>query len=316
MRFPRPHRHHLKWLSLAGVCAALIIPSATNASPVKKHPVHKKVNLLAFSPRLHNMLPASIKSSGVVNTGTAAGYPPWELIAPDGQTVIGVDPDLAAAVGKILGVKFKFVNAAFSTLIPAVQSGRYDVIWSDAGDQPAREQVVDLIDYVINNSAFLENANGPRIKTFGDVCGKKIAIQSGTTEVGFLAATATACQQAGKPAPQVSTFGDEQTAVLAVSSGRADATVANSATVGYIVKQSQRKFKETGPSYFTDVSAIIVPKGSAIAQPLFYALKRVMATSRYKQILAKWGVASAAMKYPIVNGGAKLTHDTQVVVKP
>ncbi|MGI8457348.1 MAG: transporter substrate-binding domain-containing protein, partial [Propionibacteriaceae bacterium] len=40
---------------------------------------------------------------------TNPSYPPFESTAKDGKTIVGLDPDLANAVGQVLGVRIEFV---------------------------------------------------------------------------------------------------------------------------------------------------------------------------------------------------------------
>ena len=53
-------------------------------------------------------LPKKFQDSGVIKVGTDASYAPMEQ-TENGQ-IVGIDPDIAAALSKQLGVKFKFTN--------------------------------------------------------------------------------------------------------------------------------------------------------------------------------------------------------------
>src|SRR5450759_1780773 len=59
--------------------------------------------------KLNAMLPANVRASGVIPTALNAEYPPYEYVGSDGKTLEGIDPDLMAATGKLLGVQFKMV---------------------------------------------------------------------------------------------------------------------------------------------------------------------------------------------------------------
>ena len=54
-------------------------------------------------------VPAAIKSKGTLIVGTEAQYAPNEFIAPDGHTVIGMDPDMVKAIAAVLGLKATMV---------------------------------------------------------------------------------------------------------------------------------------------------------------------------------------------------------------
>ena len=66
-------------------------------------------------------------ADGTLVVATDATYAPNEFIGTDGQTVSGMDPDLAAALGSALHRKVKVVNATFDAIIPGLASGKYDL---------------------------------------------------------------------------------------------------------------------------------------------------------------------------------------------
>lgn len=48
-----------------------------------------------------------MRASGVRTLGTDASYAPANAFAEDGRSVVGFEPDLAAAVGEALGVEVR-----------------------------------------------------------------------------------------------------------------------------------------------------------------------------------------------------------------
>src|SRR3954464_10094115 len=72
-------------------------------------------------------VPAEIKSKGTLTVAADASYPPDEFIDKDGKTVVGMDADLAKALGAQLGLKVNVVNAGFDGIIPGLASGKYDL---------------------------------------------------------------------------------------------------------------------------------------------------------------------------------------------
>ena len=73
-------------------------------------------------------VPATIKAKGSLVVASDATYAPMEFIGSDGHTVVGADADLAAAIGGVLGLKFKVTNASFDTIIPGLSAGKYDIV--------------------------------------------------------------------------------------------------------------------------------------------------------------------------------------------
>jgi hypothetical protein len=67
----------------------------------------------------------SYKDKGELTVAMDA-LPPTTFLAEDNTTPIGLNPDIARLVAKKLGLKLKFENTAFDTIIPGSDGGRYD----------------------------------------------------------------------------------------------------------------------------------------------------------------------------------------------
>ena len=236
-----------------------------------------------------------------------ATYPPDESIGPDGHTIVGMDADLGDALGTVMGVKWNLVNASFDTIIPGLQSGKYDVGLSSFSDTKAREQVVNFVDYFQAGEAFYVKAGSPTtISSMDSLCGKTVSVESGTTEGADATTQSKKCTAAGKPAVTVQTYGNQNEANLAVSSGRADAGFADSQVAAYIVKQSNGEFKLSGPSFNVATYGVAISKTNGMTTPILAAVKAVMADGTYAKILAKWGLTSGAIpSASVVVDGAK-----------
>lgn len=89
---------------------------------------------------LADKLPQAIRDKGVIKVGSDIAYAPVEFKDEDGKTV-GIDPDLAAAMGKQLGVTFEFENGTFDTLITGLRAKRYDMAMSAMTDTKDRQEV-------------------------------------------------------------------------------------------------------------------------------------------------------------------------------
>ncbi len=139
------------------------------------------------------LLPASLKG-GTLKVAADASYAPDEFIAPNGKTVIGMDADLAKAIGTVLGVKVTVSNVTFDAIIPAIQNGRYDLGMSSFTDNTDREKQVNFVTYFSAGTSFYVKANGgPDIQTLADLCGHTVAVEAGTTEESDAKAQAKKC---------------------------------------------------------------------------------------------------------------------------
>jgi polar amino acid transport system substrate-binding protein len=248
-------------------------------------------------------VPSAIKSKGTVIVAADATYAPNEFIGSNGKTVEGMDPDLGKALGDVMGLKFKFVNATFATIIPGLASGKYGLGMSSFTDTKERQKVVDFVTYFSAGTSFYVKAQGgPTINSLADLCGHSVGVESGTTQAMDATAQNSKCKAAGKSGVTVKVYPDQNAANLAISSGRQQVGMADSPVAAYIVKQSSGKFKLTGNSYNTAPYGIAIPKGNGMAKPILDAVKVLMANGTYKSILTKWGIKEGAITNPKING--------------
>jgi polar amino acid transport system substrate-binding protein len=249
------------------------------------------------------LVPAAIKSKGTLNVATEAQYAPNEFIAPDGHTIIGMDPDMLKALGEVMGLKVDMINANFEAIIPGIQAGRYDVGASSFTDTKEREKVVDFVDYFSAGISFYAKTSAnPGVNELADLCGKTAAVEKGTVEQEEAEAQSKKCTKEGKPAVTVLSFPGQNAVNLAVSSGRAELGMADSPVVAYQIKQSEGQFKLIGKSYEFAPYGLAIPKTSGMTTPILEALKVLIANGKYKAILTKWGIESGAISTPTING--------------
>jgi polar amino acid transport system substrate-binding protein len=248
-------------------------------------------------------VPAAIKSKGTLIVATEAQYAPNEFIAPDGRSIIGMDPDLMKALGAVMGLKVEVINSNFETIIPGLADGRYDVGASSFTDTKEREKTVDFVDYYnAGISFYAKSTTNPGVNEVGDLCGKTVAVEKGTVEQEEAEAQDKRCGKAGKPAVSVLIYPGQDAVNLAVSSGRAVVGMADSPVVAYQIKESNGQFKLVGKSYKFAPYGLALPKTSGMTTPILAALKLLIANGTYTKIMEKWGLQGGAITTPAING--------------
>jgi polar amino acid transport system substrate-binding protein len=250
------------------------------------------------------LVPAKIAKKGTVTVAADATYAPNEFIGSNGHTVIGMDADLANAIFPLLGLKANIVNATFSTIIPGLTSGKFDIGMSSFTDTKAREKVVNFVDYFEAGTSFFEKASGgPKVTNLASICGLKVSVETGTTEQSDATGQKAKCAAEHKTPDDVLAYPTQAEANLALSSGRAQVSMADSPVAAYQVKQSNGQFKLVGQSYGVAPYGIAVPKqDGTLDAAILAALKDLVANGKYASILAKWGVSPGADTHPVLNG--------------
>ena len=295
-----------KLIALAGalvVLVALVAAGCGGGGKKSAETTTATTSTAAANSKIAGEVPAKIKSKGTLTVAADATYAPNEFIGSDGHTVEGMSPDLGHALAAVMGLKVKVVNASFDTIIPGLQSGKYDLGISSFTDTKERQKVVDFVTYFSAGTSFYVKAQGgAAITTLADLCGHKVAVERGTTQADDATAQSAKCRKAGKPAVTVLVFPDQNAANLALSSGRGQVGMADSPVAAYIVKKSSGQFKLSGTPYGTAPYGIAIPKGNGMAQPILDALKELMSNGTYMSILTKWGIQEGAITSPTING--------------
>jgi polar amino acid transport system substrate-binding protein len=249
---------------------------------------------------LASMLPADLSADGTLTFGSDGTYPPNEFVGTDGKTMQGMDIDLGNAIAAKLGLKAAFVNAPFDSIIPAIQSGKYEAGISSFTDNTDREKVLDFVTYYSAGSSWAAKI-GTTI-TPDTACGKNIAVQKGTVQVVDITARSKTCTDAGKPAIKINQYQSQQDATATVVSGRNDAMLADSPVTGYAVKTSNGQLVVVGTVYDTAPYGIALPKAKGdFAKAVQGAVNAIIADGSYKTILDKYGAADGGVTTSLIN---------------
>jgi polar amino acid transport system substrate-binding protein len=258
---------------------------------------------VSADPAVAAQVPAAIKSKGTLTVAADATYPPDEFIAPDGKTVIGMDADLAKVLAQVMGLSASVQNVTFDAIIPGLAAGKYDLGMSSFTDTKDREKTVDFVTYLTAGSAIYGKATGgPDLASLDALCGHKVAAERGTTQQDDIETQDAKCKSEGKPGVTPVILPDQNGVNLAVTSGRADAAMADSPVAAYIAEKSNGQLKVTGGPFPPEPYGIAIPKDSGLAQPVLAGVKALIADGTYTKILDYWGLADGAIDNPVING--------------
>jgi len=127
-----------------------------------------------------------IAQRGELVVGMAGNMPPMNMTSKEGE-LIGYEVDLAKAMAAAMGVRAKLEVIPFAELLPALQSGKIDLILSNMTITPGRNLKVAFVGpYFTSGKAFMT-----KIKTIaladeaGDIDAKKtklVALKGSTSQ--------------------------------------------------------------------------------------------------------------------------------------
>jgi len=163
-----------------------------------------------------------ISQKGVLVVGTAGSMPPFNMKTKEGD-VIGLEPDMARLMAKEMGVKLKLEVMPFSELLPALESGKVDLILSQMTITGKRNMKVAFVGpYFISGKSFIT-----KIKWIASVKDASQVNSPKTTVVALKGSTSEAFVKKDLPKARLVMAEDYDEAVGMVLKGKVDAMVAD-----------------------------------------------------------------------------------------
>jgi len=174
------------------------------------------------------------KQSRALVVGMDLSYPPFETIDSSGKPA-GVSVDLAEAFGKWIGRPVRIENIPFVGLIPALKSGRIDMIISSMTDTPERRQSVSFSDPYLTIGLALLCRPGTSLTSPSDLDlpSRTLAVRQGTT--------GEAWARGHLQHARILVLDKESSAVSEVMQGRADAFLYDQMSVWQNWQRHQKK---------------------------------------------------------------------------
>ncbi len=259
-------------------------------------------------------LPKSIVASGKLVIGVGAlpaGFPPLAYVGNDQQTLTGSEPDLGRLVAAVFGLTPDVQNASWQNLFVRLQSGQFNVGFSNITDTELRKQQgFDFASYRQDNLGFevKKSSTWNFDGNYENLAGKTVAVSSGTNQEKILLQWQSQLTAQGKTL-NVRYFNDDNSTYLALDSGRIDAYFGPNPGVAYHVAQdantpnptrSAGKYSGAGAS-LQGLIAATTKHGDGLAKPLADAINYLIAHGQYARWLAAYGLPNEAVTRSLVN---------------
>lgn len=225
------------------------------------------------------------KDDKVLTMATNAEFPPYEYME-DGK-VVGIDAEIAAAIAEKLGYELKIENVDFDSLIPGVQTGKYD--FSMAGmtvTEERLEQVSFSQTYATGIQSIIVKEDSPITSVddlFAEGANNKIGVQLATT--GDIYCTGD-IEDAGLGT--VERFNKGADAVMALTSGKIDCVVIDNEPAKVFV-QNNPGLKILDTEYIQEEYAAAVAKENTdLLEKIDAALGELIADGTVATIVEKY----------------------------
>lgn len=176
-----------------------------------------------------------IKDSGKLVIGTCADYPPyeWHLIKDGKDEIIGFDIDIAQAIADELGVELEIKDMDFDGLIPALSTGKIDMIIAGMNPTEERKQSVDFTDiyYTQKDALVIKSEDAENIQSENDLKKASLATQKATIQETYLLENF--------PDAALQSVPKWNTAILSLVTGKVDAVLMVETVAKQYVEQNE-----------------------------------------------------------------------------
>lgn len=201
-----------------------------------------------------------IKDSGKLVVGTCADYPPyeWHLVQDGEDKIIGFDIDIAQAIADELGVELEVKDMDFDGLIPALSTGKIDMIIAGMNPTEERKQSVDFTDiyYTQKDALVIKSEDAKDIRSEDDLKKASLATQKATIQETYLLENF--------PDAEIQSVPKLNTAILYLVTGKVDAVLmVETVARRYVEENEGLEIADFDVASKPNESAIAVAKDSA-----------------------------------------------------
>ncbi len=212
----------------------------------------------------------------------------------------GVNIEIAVEIARRLGLAAEIRETPFEALIDAIAGGLCDISISAQIITRTRLERIDMLPYIQGVQHVVVRAGNPaRIVALTDLCGKVLAVQTGSTHVDLVlglgdhtgAGIDRDCAAAARAKVDLRQFDDDADAIEALAGGTANAYIGSD----FIAFDRPAEF-ELATALPPIRNGIGLPKDHpALRAAVEGAFKAMIADGTYKAILERFGVGGLSI---------------------
>ncbi|MBS4275442.1 basic amino acid ABC transporter substrate-binding protein [Campylobacter vulpis] len=215
-----------------------------------------------------------------LKVGTAPNYKPFDY--KEDAKLTGLDIDLVNEIAKREGIELTWVEMSFDGLIPALKTGKIDMIASAMSATEERRKSVDFSDvYYTTKNLYIKKKDNEALNSKEDLEGKIIGVQLGTLQ-----------EPAAKAIKDTKVQSNESLSVMIMElkEGKIDAVIADKDVAKGFLKENADLIEffeeEDGSEGFS--FAFDKDKQKEAIEKFNKGLKDLKADGTYDKILAKY----------------------------
>jgi polar amino acid transport system substrate-binding protein len=250
-------------------------------------------------PAIAKLVPQAIKSRGYLNVA-AESYPTAVIVPPGGGALTGWEPAIAETLGEMMGVDFRFKIVDFDSIIPGLAANRYDIAMGEIAINPDRRKAVWFVtDHASTDSFMVKADSNIDITVPTDVCGKKVAVLIGSSNLAYVQSLQPKCQAAGKPSIAIQTYKSQAEVNLALQSGRAEVDEASTGSLVPVMQQNKGMFNVQGSfnPIGTGVALAPSPNAEGLSKAISAGINKMISDGSMQKIMDKWNQGRGVIKH-------------------
>ncbi|WP_418345564.1 ABC transporter substrate-binding protein [Rhodococcus pyridinivorans] len=239
--------------------------------------------------------PAGLARAGEVTFCTDPEYPPMEYYAEgDTSTPIGFTSDGARALADLWEVEAKWQITAFDGLMPGLQAGRCDILWTALYMSPERLEVADAAAFLETGPGLLVRSGDTSITSSEDLSGKTVAVQGGGSNELTIRALSEQLEASGLPGITVQAYPKTAETVAAITNGKADALIETDVAVVEMVNKSNGALTAVPDVFPIDTKfGVFTKKDSPLSPAVAEGIETLIENGTLQEIAVEYGLDPA-----------------------
>lgn len=224
-----------------------------------------------------------ILKKGELVVGMTGGQPPLNATSKDGE-FIGLDVDLIRSMAQSMNLKVSFSKMPFAELIPALQSGRIDMIVSGMTMTPERNTKVAFI------GPYFVSGKGILLKLKSVELLKKEGLNSERFKVATLrGSTSQKVVEEAAPKANITLADSYDNAIEGLLQDKADAVIADYPFCAYMAARYSEKELVVGDTKLTvEPLGIAVREDALLINVLENSLRTLALSGDLSSLQEKW----------------------------
>ncbi len=225
-----------------------------------------------------------IKEAGKIVVGLDIAFPPMGF-QDENNEIVGLDVDLAKAVGEVLGVEIELRPIDWKAKELELKSGKIDVIWNGYTITAARKEEVLFSEPYLENKQIIIVKADSSISKKADIASGKVGLQTGSTAEDAIKNDAIYSQIE----KSLMMYDDNNTAMMDLDAGRVASVVVDEVVGKYYLSKNEGKYKILDEDFGNELYGIGFRKeDKAFRDAVVEAINTLKANGKADEISQKW----------------------------